>query len=140
MVFTFAFVMTYFYNAWPSGPGKSLMQIAYSATFGFFDRSSFIIFLIIIAGSAVFAYASPNVGTGLFDFAFLLMFAFIFTSFRTPFIGIMDAMEMQIIYPNTYALMNSNWTAIFVMFSLALEGIFNFRSVPQPTQQVGDSE
>lgn len=137
---TFAFTLTYFYDFLPViGQAKPLMQIAYSSTFGFFDRSFLILFVIIIGASALNAYIDPNAGMGLLNIAFLFAFAFVFLTVRGVFLDTMNVMSMQVIFPNMYAVLSSNWSAMFIIGTSALEAIFNFRGKPTPSTSGGEN-
>jgi len=139
LVFVFAFALTYIYDFFPLGQGKDLLQIAYSATFGFFDRSFLILFIVLIGASAINAYLDPNIVIGLFDIAFLLIFAFIFMAVKTAVLVPLDAMSMNVIFPSTYGVISSNWSALFVFVTLAVEATLNFRKkIPVKTNSEND--
>lgn len=128
VVLFFAYFYTIFYNAMPyNAQSSGWMQGVYSWTFGFFDRSFLIFFILTILGSGFVAIAHPNAGVGALDLLCLLVFAFAFVNVRGGFMQVASAMSMNTLMPNTYATLNSNWTALFVFVGLALEGMLNFR-------------
>ena len=131
-----AYVMTIMYNVFPPGQGKSLLQEAYNITFGLFDQVVFLIFILYIAAGVVVTYANPKPLLGIMDIGALFLFAFFYLQARGMALNIGNIMSANTLMPNTYALVSSNWVALFIFVMLALEAVMNFRAIhPHHAQQ-----
>lgn len=127
VVLVFAISFTLIYDALPNAQAQNAMAIVYNWTFGFFDKSFIIILLVILFGSGLVAYFKPNMLVGIFDLVCLLIFGFVFINLRGGFTQLATPLSMNTLMPNTYAVINSNWVALLVLFTVAVEGMFNFR-------------
>ena len=140
IVYVGAFAYTLIYDFWPavtSGGvmGKAAMLALYSNGFGLFDRSFFLVALIGIIVGVVFTYLDPNPLMGMLDIAALFVFGFFFVTFRTVILGLLSDVFFPIIFPNTYAVVSSNWVALVLFVSIGVEAVLNFSSIrAKPTQ------
>jgi len=129
IVFCFgALLFSIFYHVVPStSTSQSFLSQIYGWVFLFFDNSFLVLMFIFIGFGLIQAYVEPNIGAGFLAIILILCFAFLFISLKTTFLGVENGLTMSTFLPRTYAIINSNWTTLFIIISLAVECVFDFR-------------